>query len=184
VDAELLATVRSALAERRRVHLVYDGASRDQRTERDVDLMRVVSVDGRWYAEGWCHRAGATRLFRLDRIRDVTVLDVDGTPPPEATTRDLRAGIYQPSPDATTVTLLLGPSARWVAEYYPIVAQARVEVDGTHVGEAVTMAVSRLDWLIRLVAGLGGAATILAPARVRETLVQWTGAAREQHASR
>ena len=43
--------------------------------------MRVVGMDGRWYLEGWCHRAEDTRMFRMDRVEELTVLDVDGTPP-------------------------------------------------------------------------------------------------------
>ena len=35
--------------------------------------MRLVSVDGRWYLEGWCHLAEAVRLFRLDRMVDASL---------------------------------------------------------------------------------------------------------------
>jgi proteasome accessory factor C len=80
-SSEVLARVRQAVTDRRRVHLRYLVPARDEATERDVDPMRVVGMDGRWYLEGWCHRAGDTRMFRLDRIEELTVLDVDGTPP-------------------------------------------------------------------------------------------------------
>lgn len=177
VDAELLATLRGALADRRRVHLVYEGAERDERTERDVDLMRVVTADGRWYVEGWCHRARDTRFFRLDRIRSATVLDVDGTPPAEASARDLSAGAYQPAPGALTVTLALAPAARWVSEYYPIEAHAEIgetEVSaGTSSGplDVVRLQISHPDWLTRLVVRLGGEAVLLSPSDLRESVV-------------
>lgn len=185
VDAELLGRLRGALAEAKRVHIVYDGAERDERTERDVDLMRVVSVGGQWYAEGWCHRAQGTRLFRLDRISAVEVLDRDGTPPPEAEQRDLSAGAYQPAEDAHSATLLLAPAARWVAEYYPVEDQVSLEVDTegqTAVPHlAVTLQLSRPDWLIRLVVRLGGHARLLAPAELREELLDRARRARELH---
>ncbi len=185
VDAELLARLRSALEQGKRVHLVYDGAARDERTERDVDLLRVVSAGGQWYAEGWCHRAQATRLFRLDRIVAVEVLDVEGTPPPEAVGRDLSAGVYQPAADALTATLLLDPAARWVSEYYPVEEQATLEIDTEDAAAvphlAVTLQVSRPQWLIRLVVRLGGHARLLAPAELRETLLDRTRAARAAH---
>ncbi|MCA1780969.1 MAG: helix-turn-helix transcriptional regulator [Dermatophilaceae bacterium] len=183
VDPGLLATLRSALAAGRRVHLVYEGAARDARTERDVDIMRVVSADGRWYVEGWCHRAQDTRLFRLDRIQEATPLDVDGTPPSQARTRDLGAGAYHPAADATTATVLLAPAARWVCEYYPVEEQVSLELPSGVPAEAVTMRVSRTDWLLRLVVRLGGHATILAPDDLRETLMGQVRAARDQHAS-
>ena len=78
---EVLARARQAIADHRRVHLRYLVPGRDETTERDVDPMRVVGMDGRWYLEGWCHRAEDTRMFRIDRVEELTVLDVDGTPP-------------------------------------------------------------------------------------------------------
>src|SRR5687767_13351992 len=80
-SAELLARARQAIAGHRRVHLRYLVPARDESTERDVDPMHVVGYDGHWYLEGWCHRAEDTRLFRMDRVEELTVLDVDGTPP-------------------------------------------------------------------------------------------------------
>ncbi len=70
-ETEALATVRLALDEGRQVELHYLVASRDEVTERTVDPMRLVSVDGRWYLEGWCHLAEGVRLFRLDRMVEV-----------------------------------------------------------------------------------------------------------------
>ena len=71
---EVEAAVRSGLADGRRLHITYVGAL-DDRTERDVDPLRVVALDGRIYLEGWCHRAEAMRTFRLDRIVAAEVLD-------------------------------------------------------------------------------------------------------------
>ncbi|MDO5503197.1 MAG: WYL domain-containing protein [Actinomycetia bacterium] len=183
LDSSTLGTLRSALEQVRRVRLVYDGAEKDERSERDVDLMRVVRSEGRWYAEGWCHRARDTRLFRLDRIRGVEVLDVDGTPPDEAVGRDLSAGTFQAPQDAQRVVLHLQPGARWVSEYYPVEAIATLEDETTGPAgtEVVQMRVSRIDWLLRLLSRLGGAATVLSPASVREQLVERVAAAAQQH---
>jgi predicted DNA-binding transcriptional regulator YafY len=182
VDPNLLATLRTALSDRRRVRIEYESAGTDSVSERDVDIMRVAGLDGRWYIEGWCHRAAATRLFRLDRIRSVEVLDVDGTPPEEAASRDLSAGTYQPAPDALTATLLLAPSARWVCDYYPVEQHAAVTTAAGESAEAVTLRVSRPDWLVRLVVRLGGHCTVLAPDGLRDLLLQRTAASRHAHA--
>ena len=72
----LRAGLSDALARRRRLHLSYYVPGRDEATERDVDPMRLLVVDGRTYLEGWCRSAGDVRLFRLDRILGLTVLDV------------------------------------------------------------------------------------------------------------
>ena len=66
--AEAAGPRRKAVADHRRVHLRYLVPGRDETTERDVDPMRVVVMDGRWYLEGWCRRAEDTRMFRMDRV--------------------------------------------------------------------------------------------------------------------
>ena len=183
VDPEMLSTLREALSDRRRVRIVYESAGTDSVSEREVDLMRVASADGRWYIEGWCHRAAATRLFRLDRIRSATVLEIDGTPPQEATARDLNAGTYQPAPDALVATLLLGPSARWVCDYYPVEEHAVLTSATGQTFDAVTLRVSRPEWLIRLAVRLGGECLVLSPAGLRTRLLDRATASREQHAA-
>ena len=158
-EAEVLATARSAIARNRRVHLRYFVPTRDETTERDVDPMRVLLVDGRWYLEGWCHRAEAVRLFRLDRVDAIEPLDVPAELPPEAVARDLDEGLFQPSPDDTLVTLELDPPARWVADYYPVEEVTEV-ADGRLI---VRLRAAEGRWLRTLALQLAGAARVLEP---------------------
>ena len=162
---ELLARAQQAIADRRRVHLRYLVPGRDETTERDVDPMRVVGMDGRWYLEGWCHRAEDTRMFRIDRVEELTVLDVDGTPPAGAHERDLSEGTFRPAPDDLVVTLRLLPGATWVADYYPVESVERVPVDDGG-GLLVRMRTADTAWLLRLVWRLGGRGVVLDPPEV------------------
>ncbi len=50
---------RRSTSDRRRLHLSYHVPGRDETTERDVDPMRLLLVEGRSYLEGWCRRARA-----------------------------------------------------------------------------------------------------------------------------
>jgi proteasome accessory factor C len=59
------------------------------------------------------------RLFKLDRIFDLTVLDVPAEVPEEAEPIDVDAGLFRPSPQDVAVTLELTARGRWVADYYP-----------------------------------------------------------------
>ena len=113
------AQIRAALSAKRRVHLRYYVPGRDEATERDVDPMRLLVVEGRPYLEAWCLRAEGMRLFRLDRMLSLTVLDQAAAPPPEATPVDVDQGLFRPSPDDVLVELELSAEGRWVAEYYP-----------------------------------------------------------------
>ncbi|WP_369138241.1 helix-turn-helix transcriptional regulator [Modestobacter versicolor] len=175
VDAreQSLAVVRAGLERHRALHLHYYVPSRDERTERTVDPMRLLLVDGHWYLEAWCRNVEGTRLFRLDRIDDVTVLDEPAAPPPEAHERDLDDGLYQPPAEAPLVRLRLARTARWIADYYPVEEQA--EVTDPPGGLAVAVRTSDLAWARRLVASLGGAATVDEPA---ELAAQVAGEAR------
>jgi proteasome accessory factor C len=175
VDAreQSLAVVRGGLEQHRALHLHYYVPSRDERTERTVDPMRLLLVDGHWYLEAWCRNVEGTRLFRLDRIDDVTVLDEPAAPPPQAHERDLDDGLYQPGAEASLVRLRLARTARWVADYYPVEEQA--EVTDPPGGLAVAVRTSDLAWARRLVASLGGSALVDEPA---ELAAQVAGEAR------
>lgn len=157
--ADVAATVRKAMDAKQRLHLTYWVPARDEATERDVDAMRLVVVDGRLYLEGWCHLARAVRLFRLDRLLGIEILDVAATVPPHARPRDLSTGLFQPSPDDELVTLDLGPSGRWVADYYPIEHVDDLP-DG---GLRVALRARDRQWVRRLLLRLGASAQVVAP---------------------
>jgi proteasome accessory factor C len=164
VDAkeQALAVVREGLERGRALHLHYYVPTRDERTERTVDPLRLLLVDGRWYLEAWSREVAGVRLFRLDRIDDVEVLDEASAPPPGVHLRDVDAGLYQPEPGAPVVRLRLARAARWVAEYYPV--EDVREVEDPPGGLAVAVRTADMAWARRLVASLGGAATVDEPA--------------------
>ena len=127
----------------------YYVPTRDERTERDVDPMRLLLVDGRWYLEAWCRRVEGVRLFRLDRVDAVRILDEPAAPPPQAHERDVDNGVYQPEPGSPVVRLRLDRGARWVAEYYPV--EEAKPVDDPPGGLAVAVRTQDLAWARRLV---------------------------------
>jgi proteasome accessory factor C len=156
------AALDAALAAGKRVHLRHYNHRRDEATERDVDPKRLLVIDGRSYLEGWCRRAEAARKFRVDRILDVTVLDVPASFPEEAEWADVDAGLFQPSEADVLVELELGAGARWVAEYY------RCE-SITDLGEGRLRIVVRTpdtSWVRRRALRLGEEARVTAPAEL------------------
>jgi proteasome accessory factor C len=111
--------ITDALESGRRLHLEYYVPDRDEATSRDVDPMRLLVVEGRPYLEAWCLRAEGVRLFRLDRVLSLDVLETAAALPPEAEPVDVDAGLFRPSSDDVLVELELSPEGRWVSEYYP-----------------------------------------------------------------
>ncbi|WP_380156381.1 helix-turn-helix transcriptional regulator [Kineococcus sp. R86509] len=163
-SAGVLETCRAALRDHRRLHLSYLVPSRDERTERDVDPMRLVSVEGRWYLEAWCHRAEGVRLFRVDRIESAEVLDVDGTPPTQAVSRDVGSDLFKPSPDDLVVTIDLAQQAAWVVDYYPVDSVEDAPEDGwEEAALRVRLRTADTHWVHRLLLRLGAGARVVDP---------------------
>ncbi len=159
-DAEVLATLRTAVESGRRVHLTYLGAHAEETTERDVDPMRLAARDGHWYLDGWCHLAEATRMFRVDRVERAVLLAEPATPPPDAVPRDLADGLYVPAPEDALVELELGPAALWVADHYPC-----EYVDPRPDGSArVGLRTPDTAWVRALALRVGGLGRVVAPA--------------------
>jgi proteasome accessory factor C len=156
----VVAAVRDALARGRRLHLSYYVPNRDEKTERDVDPIRLHVVAGRTYLEGWCRSVEDVRLFRLDRVVDVKVLDLPADPPAEAEPRDISEGLFRPSPDDETVVVELTPGGRWVADYYPCESVEEI-ADG---GLRVTLRTPDTRWVRRLALRLGATGNVVAPA--------------------
>ena len=155
----LLDQIRGALEDGRRIHLSYYVPGRDEATERDVDPMRLLVVEGRTYLEGWCRRAEAVRLFRLDRVLGLAVLPDAAQVPAGAQPRDVDQGLFRPSDSDERVTVELTPNGRWVSEYYPC-------EETTELGEGrlrVVLSTPDTRWVRRLALRLGDDGTVLGP---------------------
>ncbi|HJV09346.1 MAG TPA: WYL domain-containing protein, partial [Acidimicrobiales bacterium] len=173
VAEDLLGTLRAATTAHRQVEIDYYSFGRDARARRVIDPYAVFSAGGQWYVSGWCHRVDDERMFRVDRIASATPLDTTFAPPAKAP--ELAA--YRPAAEDPRVTLELEPSARWVAEQYPV--EQVEEVDGGRL--RVTLAASQPAWLERLLLRLGRWATVVdgdagvAETAARRLLVRYQG---------
>jgi predicted DNA-binding transcriptional regulator YafY len=168
-----VAQVRDALERRRRLHLRYYVPGRDEATERDVDPMRLLVVEGRAYLEGWCRRADGVRLFRLDRILGLDVLDVPAEVPETARPVDVDQGLFRPSPDDVHVVLEVSPAGRWVAEYHPCESVEELG-DGWL---RVRLRTPDTRWVRRLALRLGEDGRVTEPADVRAAVREDAAAA-------
>jgi predicted DNA-binding transcriptional regulator YafY len=156
---DLAARIGAALSAGRRLHLRYYVPGRDEATERDVDPMRLLVVEGRPYLEGWCLRAEGVRLFRLDRVLALDMLDVPSSPPAEATPVDVDQGLFRPSPDDIAVEFELSAAGRWVAEYYP--CESVSELDDGRL--RVVLRTPDTGWVRRLALRLGEDGRVISP---------------------
>jgi proteasome accessory factor C len=157
-DPDVHDTVQEALKQGRRIHLAYVVPSRDERTERDVEPLRLLMAEGRTYLEAWCLRVDDVRLFRLDRVEDARMLD-EPVQPRDVRSRDLSAGLFQPGDDAIEAVLDLEAPARWIAEQH-LIDEAVEQPDGLL---RIRLRVADLGWLRRLVLRQGGSVRVVSP---------------------
>ena len=154
--ADALSTVRRAVEGQERLEVEYYSATRDELTSRRIDPEHLFSAIGNWYVVAWDHLAAAERLFRADRIRSAKptgeTFEPRGLPGPGRP-------LYTRSENDIPVRLLLGPPARWVAEYY--------KTERVKAGEGgaieVTLPTKDLAWVAKLILRLGGEAKVLEP---------------------
>ncbi|MCH1436370.1 MAG: WYL domain-containing protein, partial [Acidimicrobiales bacterium] len=149
---DTLQQVRQALETGRQVDLEYYSYGRDELTERRVEPDRVFSDKGNWYLSGWCHRAEGERVFRIDRIARITMSEL------ATERRGLAAdSSFSPAGNDPRITLRLGSEAQWVVEQYPVESSTSEGDD-----LVVTLVVSAVAWLERLLLRLGSQAEIVA----------------------
>lgn len=137
----------AAAAARRQVRIRYFSFGRGQESDRVIHPLRVFSEMGNWYVHGHCEQAGGLRVFRVDRIRALDVLDAAFDPPEDT-------GIptaFQPQDTDPRVVLRLASDASWAIERYTPDAQETLES-----GEVeATLPVSQISRLERLLLQLG-----------------------------
>ena len=185
----LLDEVRALVDDGMQAQLAYHSASTDETTERVVEPLAVRSLDGHWYLDAYCHRAGDVRRFRVDRIRRLQRLDepvrhADGfhAAAPGGHGRggedaqDREGGVdaplrreeqttaFVPGPGSVAVRLSLGARARWVADTVPVLRQEE-RPDGD---VEVLLAVGGRAWLERLLLQVGPNARVVAPAELAD----------------
>jgi predicted DNA-binding transcriptional regulator YafY len=116
-QSQNVGVLRDAATDGKVVHIVYRSVGREETTERDVEPWSVFTTLGRWYLLGHCRLVDGQRTFRVDRIKELEVLDETFEPPD--TVPEPGVG-YSPSQDDVTCVIDLAPPARWVLDYYPV----------------------------------------------------------------
>lgn len=155
---EVKAQLGSAITANRQVRIAYYVPARDEMTTRRVEPQAIVERDGHSYLDAWCHAAGAQRLFRVDRIDSVEILEDTRTRPVAG--RSLASELFEASDSHTLVTIHVTDRARWAADYYPIESAIEAE-DG---GLDITMRIADQQWLFRTLLGMAPNGTLIEPA--------------------
>lgn len=163
---ELLAQIRRAIVQRKRLRFEYHARVSDEpHTVREADPYSLVNYDRRWYIRAYDHLRKDVRHFRLERMANLTVLDIVFVPEPEieplAASDDERP---------VTVRALFKPEiARWVREERSFYTVAEEEVPD---GLLLTLQVRREDEVVQWLLGWGAGVRVLEPLSLCERLAE------------
>ena len=178
-EAQWLPVLREAVTANRRVEMEYYTVSRDALTRRQVDPYKVFATLGHWYTSGYCHLAQDRRMFRLDRVKSLELLDEAFEPPSPEASEIPPPLLYEPGPsDVRVVLRVSGQVAVWLSEsgfFFPALPiESTRNLRGGR--KELAFRTSSFPWLEKLLLRFGGDIEVIEPTELRDGL---RGAARK-----
>ncbi|MTD45798.1 WYL domain-containing protein [Conexibacter sp. W3-3-2] len=168
-DADIARTMSEAIVAHRLVRIVYYKSNEDEFSERTLEPYALTNGREGWYVATFDPNKDDVRHFRLDRIKEVEVLEQTFVPRPEvdaaaAVDGWLTTGEVEAS---HTARLWVSPErARWLREERPVAEEL---ADGAIV---VEWPYKGTDYLVRTVLQEAGDAAVLEPAEARRAVAQ------------
>lgn len=163
-----LALARRAVTEGRQLEFDYRNAL-GERGRRTVDPLRIASLGADWYLQAYCHTREDVRNFRIDRMSELLVSDL---PIGDHSDREFSDALFHGSDTDLDVVVDVVPDA------LPLIADYLADASAEEVGDRsrVTLRLAHYHGLKRLVAGLPGLVTVVAPAEARAVVAEWAAA--------
>jgi proteasome accessory factor BC len=166
-DSEVARVVSKAIAGRRLLAIDYYKENEDEFTERRVEPYKLMNGQEGWYVHAFDLEKDAPRSYRLDRIREATVLDEEFEPR-EGVEPDVHGWPATGEvPASRTARIWVSPDrARWAREDRRVVQEL---ADGAVI---VERAFAGGDWLAREVLKEAGDAVVLEPEDARRAVLE------------
>ena len=162
-DAGKVGLLRSAILDRRVVHLRYVSPRAETPTERDIEPYALAFYSGTWHLTAWCRLREERRVFRVNRI-DALTLSAERfehnpamaeAPPRREQERPLR------------VRVRFAPAMwRWVQE------ERHWGFEGEEPDSVMVFAVGSADDIVPWLLRWGAAAEVLEPAELRAAIAE------------
>jgi predicted DNA-binding transcriptional regulator YafY len=166
-DDRRLVLARRAIDERRVVRLLYHAFRRLQPELREVEPVRLVHLSDVWYLGGYCRMRQGARLFRLDRMDRLELLEERYTP---GTRHALAVRPRRDVDEYPEARVRFDADVlRWVRERQPFVLlREERDADGPVFVYALRDERELLTWLLTW----GRAVEVLSPDRLRARLAE------------
>lgn len=168
---ETLQAIQQALLDKTQLVASYVNQL-GEKSERDIDPLRVDYVGRRHYLRGWCHSNQAVRSFRLDRITKIKNTDKPFSQAAELA--DIPLEVFGQIENETTVEIFATQEASEIFWNFPAVDIHR-DAEGNVTGK---IQVGSLKALGRHVARYAGKARVLSPSSAVDAVRQFAQNAR------
>lgn len=163
-----LEIARQAVAESRAMRCSYRN-SNGEVAIREIEPIKLESREDSWFLRGFCRTNKEERIFRLDRMREISLLDVMIRPP---TTQSSSEEIYEVRASDTEVLFEVDPAAfSLIADYKP-----EFEIRGNK-SIQVKISIGQIENLGRIVARYSGKVRVLAPEVARRAVAEFAAKA-------
>jgi proteasome accessory factor C len=165
-DSDIARVASSAIVRRRQLRIEYYKENEDEFTERTVEPYKLANGQEGWYLHCWDLDRDGPRSYRLDRIREATVLEAEFEPR-EGVEPDVHGWLATGEvPSATTARIWIAPDrARWAREDRRVVEELR---DGAVIAERTF---ASHEWLSREILKEAGDAVVLEPEDARQAVL-------------
>ena len=167
VDSVRFETIKNAILAKQILQITYCGTS-GKMTDRSIQPLRLIYKDKHWYLQGYCLKAEDFRLFKVNRI-------VELTPTEEYFTRDYEGEIppiEMATPPSSNTNIKLKISARLAFRVYDEFDRESITVmpDGSMLVEANFPMDS---WVVGYIFSFGTDVEILQPPELRYQLSEY-----------
>ena len=160
-QSQVRAVMDRAIAERANVAIAYFSPQRDEVKERIISPFGFFTEGSFEYVEAFCDLAGATRTFRLDRIKSVSP---DFLPRVNFSSKESASSPKSTPPQSTRARIMRGD--RSTAE------SLGLSLGEVTIGESISLSAYSADWLTRTAIGSCGDLVIDSPDKIRRSIVQ------------
>ncbi len=166
--AQLYEDIKNAILARRPVQFDYYGKN-GQMSRRTVEPVKLVFKEYTWYLKAFCREKEDWRIFKLFRMKRLTVLEETFMPRAECSQQEdgTPGSETQTDPDMTVVDVRIDKKEAY--RVYDRFDEEEIEVlpDGNFM---VHFHVSMDDWGYGVLLGFGPSAEVLAPETVRQEM--------------
>jgi proteasome accessory factor BC len=166
-DSEIARVVTRAITRNRLLRIDYYKENEDEFIERTIEPYKLANGQEGWYVHSFDLEKDSPRSYRLDRIREATVLDESFEPRP-GIEPDVHGWLASGEvPSSKTARIWVSPErARWEREDHRVIEEL---ADG---GVIVERTYASHEWLARELLKAAGDAVVLEPEDARAAVLE------------